>query len=354
MCVRIGVLNMKLICRNRRTNAFTLVELLVVIALIGILVGLLLPAVQVARETSRRMQCQNHIRQLALASHNFESAFTHFPGLSKHSAFSYSVHSRLLPYIEKSNLGGLLDTSQPLMLGHGANQTLNPIHEAAARTPVPLFLCPSDPARSVNERNQQTLAGTNYMVNFGSGQGTYYDARFPTDGMVWIGSAVVIGSVSDGTSNTAYFAEATRGHLVVSDSSQPIKTRREYVSVSSQTSQLSGTPGGLRLRSGGALALTNPALPSPFLETVRAGDRGLGWIRGLETWTLINGYLPPNSPTADFSGHGRLWSAPRSYHPQGVNLVFVDGHCQLLSDATDVAVSRAMFSRNGNEQITAL
>ncbi len=88
-------------------RAFTLVELLVVIAIIGILVGLLLTAVQAAREASRRMQCSNNLKQLAWATHNYESTFKRFPGLT--GSRSFSPQARVLPFIEQDNLQNSID-----------------------------------------------------------------------------------------------------------------------------------------------------------------------------------------------------------------------------------------------------
>lgn len=101
--------------RTRSRFAFTLVELLVVIAIIGILVGLLLPAVQAAREAARRMQCSNNLKQLALATHNYESSFKRFPALTGSSSFS--PQARVLPFIEQANLQNLIDFNQSLFLG---------------------------------------------------------------------------------------------------------------------------------------------------------------------------------------------------------------------------------------------
>lgn len=142
-------------------HGFTLVELLVVIAIIGVLVGLLLPAVQAAREAARRMQCQNFIRQMGLASHNFESAMKYFPP-RRHSKVLpnpttqvpttyYSDASPqvfLLTYVEQSNLNSLWDlnynvnSDAPLNASIPARTGANAL---ARITQVPMYLCPSDP-----------------------------------------------------------------------------------------------------------------------------------------------------------------------------------------------------------------
>lgn len=125
-------------------RAFTLVELLVVIAIIGILVGLLLPAVQSAREAARRMQCSNNLRQLGLATLNYESTFKRLPGLTGSSSFS--PQARILPYIEQGNLSNLIDYNIPLYVGPAFAARLNPLFRFAAGTVLPMLQCPSDPA----------------------------------------------------------------------------------------------------------------------------------------------------------------------------------------------------------------
>ena len=99
---------------------FTLVELLVVIAIIGVLVALLLPAVQAARESARRMQCINHLKQLGLATHNFESTYNRLPHGSQTAAlWGPSPHAYLLPVLEQKNISDRMDTT----FAHGAQRS---------------------------------------------------------------------------------------------------------------------------------------------------------------------------------------------------------------------------------------
>src|SRR6478672_10843813 len=139
--------------------AFTLVELLVVIAIIGILVALILPAVQAAREAVRRSSCANNLRQLGLALHNYHDVFNKFPGArDPFSPGPFSTQAHLLDYLEQSNLVRLIDFSQPTSSGVNLN---------VANMVVKTFLCPSDPA---NGRVPGfTFGGCNLVANVGTG-----------------------------------------------------------------------------------------------------------------------------------------------------------------------------------------
>ena len=124
---------------RHRLAAFTLVELLVVIAIIGTLVGLLLPAVQAARESARRSQCSNNIKQVSLALLNYESAKKNYPPfciLPRTSTFDpFSAQVRLLPYLEQGNVANLIDLS---------GQVPFTAHPEVAKIRIPQFMCPSE------------------------------------------------------------------------------------------------------------------------------------------------------------------------------------------------------------------
>lgn len=330
--------------RALRRRAFTLIELLVVIAIIAILMALLLPAVQVVREAARRTECQNHLRQLGIALHNYEGNYKCFPGLGTPSQYNFSVQAKILPFVEQANLRTLINFDQPLLTGSGPSQMLNAPQAAAANTVVDVFLCPSDGGP---ETYPGGYAGLNYMVSFGSGAGTSYDARWPTDGIAWYGSSVRMRDIVDGTSNTAFMSESIRGTGVTTTGATPQDALRQMASVGSLWSPVSAAPGGVQ--SGGS-AITDPDL-SLTLPSVASwsGDRGRGWIRGLETYTLVNGYLTPNHRVPDFTAHGRLWSGPRSLHPGGAQVQLGDGRVQFVGEAVDLRVFRGLFTRAGGE-----
>ena len=210
---------------SRNKSGFTLVELLVVIAIIGILIGMLLPAVQQVREAARRIQCGNQLRQLALACHNFESANGHFPsglhvpindddddnfngGIDLDEAMDWGVQRGpggdqfgswmvwIFPFMEQNNLFDRIDTS--VRENSGTNPDVSP-------EIVPNLLCPSDIDEQTAEFNGQVFGANSYFGCAGL-QGWFKDL-LTHDGILFYNSKVTFGQISDGSSNTFLLGE---------------------------------------------------------------------------------------------------------------------------------------------------
>jgi len=336
--------------RARPLHGFTLVELLTVIAIIGVLLALLLPAVQAAREASRRISCQNNLKQLGLALQNHATAVGSFPGLGSQPQTSFSVHARILPYVEQQGLNNLIDFRQPLMLGGGGSPCVNPIQAAAAQTVIPLFLCPSD---GTNPRFSDFLyfqppggssGGTNYVVCSGSGKDTYYDLRFPSDGMFWRDSSVRFADIRDGTSHTIVLSESLLGTGSDTNGGMPQDPKRQMASMCSQFSLNPSDPG--------LAGVVNPDLEAIVANaTYWRGCRGATWIWGREQVNTFSAYMPPNTPVPDMAAKGIGFFAARSNHPGGVNAVFADGSVHFISDTIPLDVWRTLSTRAGGEVV---
>ena len=217
---------------NRIRTGFTLVELLVVIAIIGILIGMLLPAVQAVRSSARRISCANKMRQLALAVHNYESAHMTFPvsqvgpgrsdGAGGYQAGYYSWLVPLLPFVEQENLHDQFDLT--INNGDGDDYKIGESHPnaMAASTSLDLLLCPADEASDDNTFMGSCNPGSSsYAGNIGwpsttSGfAGERSSDRFsgviplinPSRSIDWHQSKMGFGDISDGTSNTSMISE---------------------------------------------------------------------------------------------------------------------------------------------------
>ena len=219
-----------------KRTAFTLVELLVVIAIIGILIGMLLPAVQAVREAARQTQCRNNLKQSALAILNFESAFMRLPAGYAFEAGSNGANQQgfawgleMLDYIEQANLATTID------------RTVTPfaaVNLAARETQLPVYLCPSDPFSPDNfvvrdESTGEQYAASSYVANWGPATGFNESPSDGSDdinldatpdnssGPFFRNSRVTLGQVSDGTSNTVCLGERTNGPIL-DDQGNPI------------------------------------------------------------------------------------------------------------------------------------
>lgn len=323
----------------------TLVELLVVIAIIGALVSLLLPAVQVARESARRAHCSNNLRQLGIATLNFEAIHKVLPPGSEaraypdspttpHTFYRWSTLAHLMPFMEHGNLHEALDLSAPL---YGPNLQVTPQNAAAVATRVPGFLCPSDHRRSVatgfGPANYAVCAGT------GSAGGTPFD----TDGVFYVNSRTGLQDIIDGTSNTSFASESVLG-----DGPESLADK-DLVSNPTMYAFVFTAP------------LTEAGCAAALQWNVTQ-RRGFSWANGEYRCTLYNHYLPPNSPEIDcigsrltgdvsqrYAGYG--WRTARSNHPGGVNLLMADGSGRFVGNEIETVAWQALSTRDDTQSI---
>jgi prepilin-type N-terminal cleavage/methylation domain-containing protein/prepilin-type processing-associated H-X9-DG protein len=185
-------------------RAFTLVELLVVIAIIGVLVALLLPAVQFAREAARRTQCENNLKQIALGVHNFEACYGYFPsayeGADRNPGWGWG--SAILPFCEHKNLFEAAQIDRTVF-GAGANPALPTVH---SETKLPLFRCPSNLAPDKNPIRLRH-AMSNYRAVAGPLPMPIFIVDFDYGGVLYQNSRTRLAKITDGTSNTLLIGE---------------------------------------------------------------------------------------------------------------------------------------------------
>lgn len=353
--------------RPRSNRGFSLVEVLTVIAIIGVLSGLLLPAVQSAREAARRMSCSNNLRQFGLALLNYESSRGHFPptDIRTGTTAGWSLHARLLPYAEQDAIASRLDFSQTPFTGatFATVNTPNPAFAALFATPIPMLLCPSDPAPHVQPSGANAFGGNNYMVSFGSatadGAGKYsWKFNEPTDGIVYENSKVRVRNITDGLSKTAIASEAVRS--IGTDTTFPAGSSPPFPY--QYTANASATHGWnpTSLKTG---SMTNPTTQeaddlvnrwTELTEWRGAGNtamrgRGLSWACTTAGNSLTNGFLTPNSRIPDYVVHWSGFFGPKSYHKRGANVLFCDGRVVLLGDQIDPTIHRSLHSIHGGE-----
>ena len=290
---------------------FTLVELLVVITIIGILIALLLPAVQAAREAARRMQCGNNLKQVGLAMHNYVYSVNSLPtgaflSGSNPPSPEHTALVVLLPYLEQANLTGIYNFSY---------RVYHSINARAIGTSVPTYNCPSDDA--VGQVSDYGFARSNVAVSFGSGgmckSGVCCANPFPaadaaTDGAFQFDLARRFNEFTDGTSNTVLASEVLGG--TDSDS------RGQWARLLHGSNyEHFDTP--------------NSSAPDIMYPSTCSSEPDMPCIE--ET---------------SFSGLYELHNAARSHHPGGVNVTFVDGHVAFVPNTVDWAVWKAIGARN--------
>jgi len=331
---------------RRSAGGFTLVELLVVIAIIGVLIALLLPAVQSAREAARKMSCANNLKQMGLAMQSYTSSFGVLPNTGeKAMASDHSPLARLLPFCEQKHLQDLIDFSIPL--GHTGTTDLPTELHAAARTPVPMFLCPSDTESRIHSSVQPSgavipVAGSNYAMNGGSGTDGNSAVMSETDGLCYCGASLGVADVSDGTTHTLAFAET----LIGPGDSPALEPTPAVQVYRAKLASPAGLLAAAEAAEAGGLAALVPSVAA------WDGTRATYWLRGYPPGgPILLGRFTPNSPWPDvIGGSGRLGAA-RSQHPGGANTCFCDGSVRFLEDEIDRAVWHALWTRAGGEVV---
>ncbi len=337
---------------SSQKRGFTLIELLVVIAIIGVLIALLLPAVQAAREAARRSQCTNNLKQIGLGLHNYHSANSSFPmgaslgyyNMGSRTTWNdWSAQAAMLPFLEQTALYNAANFMWAPEWGGTMAYTIN---STVVNTVINSFLCPSD-----------AYAGKKGWINsYAGSQGTTtYNIHNGSTGMFTYQSCYSIADITDGTSNTVAFSE-----FLVSkwDKSRMAVTGRA-------TMGGSGNSVGLNAFQIGYANIMSTAMmcQQAFLGGTSGNGPGSHWTTGAMGYTLFNTVIPPN-------GGGKVtWSACRvgccaqaqhahfvnatSNHPGGVNVLHGDGSVKFLKSTIATNIWWAIGTRNGNEVVSS-
>jgi prepilin-type processing-associated H-X9-DG protein/prepilin-type N-terminal cleavage/methylation domain-containing protein len=320
--------------KSKSRFAFTLVELLVVIGIIGILVSLLMLAVQMARDAARRTSCTNNLRQVALAAHNCHDARGRFPAGVHPAAMVGSVPTggtnlwvELLPYFEQRNLfekWDYLDNRNNVAGDRNATTALV----------IKILLCPSDPLPR-GKVSHLTIAGVNSwtdgfygLSSYGgnAGRRSYHPGAPPDfpqltrDGIFWIESCVRFAEINDGSSSTLLFGERFR--------------------VDSGYDQL--------------VSVVAPGRPPSLAEAGRwalvGSPAGVMGQVTLHTAVPINYRVPPGGDEATLDDRACAFG---SGHPGGANFAFADGSARFVRKALPLATLQALSTRAGGEVASA-
>ena len=337
-------------CNSRHQNpkGFTLVELLVVIAIIGILIGMLLPAVQQVRSAARRISCGNNLRQLALATLNYESAHQTFPAAwlaagdpTTGSVDGWSIQAQILPFLEQANLESQIDFSQSYTTTPPINIAGQTVALASAR--VPAYLCPSEVNDRVRLKNGNPY---HYPLNYAANAGEWF-VFDPASNQIGSGTIATnkqlpIAAVTDGTSSSMLFAEV-----------------KAY------------TPYFRNAGIGGDLAIpTDPNAIAGMGGDFKTSSGHTEWVDGRAHQTAFTSTFRPNTEVIYEDGSTRYdidWTnqqegksnsvktfavvTSRSVHSAGVNTVRADGSVHFETDQIGLEIWRGLSTRNGGEMI---
>ncbi len=305
----------------------TLIELLVVISIIGLLIALVLPAVQASREAARRMQCANNLKQFGIAILGYESTYRVLP-IGSSSGNTYSLHAVLLPYLDQRPLYDALNMSI-----RSSDVSLPGPNETTIYAGLNVFVCPSDPlVESLN---------TNYAGSLGDGrpQVTPEGRRIAFNG-VFSDDTIRLAMIKDGLSTTVAMSE----FLVGTPPPQVRQLRSLFVFVGNDPPAQTLTEFEARCRVQSRVNLPSAPLKGEF------------WTIGRVPYSLYNHVLPINAPNCyGVPGTRPYWAAtPASslHSGGGASCLFADGHVRFVSERVNPDLWRAVGTRNGGEVVS--
>ena len=300
--------------RSRVPSGFTLIELLVVIAIIAILISMLLPAVQQAREAARRTQCKNNLKQIGLALHNYHDVYSCFPNVNANSTLSGgSTFTSILPMIDGANAYNRYDFNKT---------NSDPYNVTVTSQVLPFYLCPSASMRRQvpNCSGDAGRAPGHYAVNMGSVDYDPYWSYYGSPKPNLNGAIVYTDSVS-GKTSFRDFTDGTTSTLLIGETAYNLPDYR----FSASDTLCSGQP---------RYSFTLWSVPYP----------------GSTACTTQYGFNPHDKPN-DGIWVANWTKAFRSEHVGGAQFTLADGSCRFISENIDAKVLDSLATRNGGEVV---
>jgi prepilin-type N-terminal cleavage/methylation domain-containing protein/prepilin-type processing-associated H-X9-DG protein len=361
--------------RRHRDRGFTLIEVLVVITIIGLLVALLLPAVQAAREAARRIQCTHNLKQIALAAHNYHATAEVFPPGDLGGWSGWSAHARLLPFLEQGPLYNALNFAFGNRIPYGSqwgDPARTEVNTTVTLTRITSFLCPSSIGPTGNLAFPPTdgpRPGNCYFASMGASLHFGGDLRYARPIGMFMNNGPPIGfrAVTDGTANTICF-----GEWLVGDCDPNRLSRQDVIAMgdlgpngevnnwdaATMNMPLGNANGAFRKWLSTIPAAATASVGNPALNKSRLGEI---WASGTFGLGMGNTLLPPNSPypNAQILGrHAEDFDTPGVYglssnHPGGANVAFADGSVHWLKSSTEITIVWALGSRSQGEIVSA-